>query len=90
MHVVHLKQQYRPQYIYKVIGKNIKYYRKQKNWTQEQLAFYCHLSYGYIKNLEAEHVDTSISIETLNFIANTLDTDITNLLSSEKEKISNP
>lgn len=77
---------YHPHQIYKIIGKNIKYYRKKKHWTQEQLAFHCHLSYGYIKNLEAENVDTSISIETLQFIASILEVDITKLL--EQEKIS--
>lgn len=66
--------------IYQIIGRNIKYYRKKKRWTQEQLAQFCHLSYGYIKNLEAEHVYTSISIETLLFIASVLEIDISKLL----------
>lgn len=67
--------------IYKTIGKNIKKYRKQKKLTQEQLAQITNLSYGYIKNLEAPNVYATISIETLNLLAKSLDTTIINLLS---------
>lgn len=59
--------------IYQVIGKNIKKYRKIKNINQEQLANLTNLSYGFIKNLEAKNVHATISIETLNLIAKSLD-----------------
>lgn len=66
--------------IYDIIGQNIKKYRKLKGYTQEELAQKCLLSYGYIKNLEAKSVHTTISIETLEYIAETLDIDISKLL----------
>lgn len=37
---------------YKILGKNIKYYRKQKNLTQEQLAERLELSVGFISQME--------------------------------------
>lgn len=69
--------------IYDIIGRNIKKYRKKQKITQEQLARLTNLSYGYIKNLEAKNVRATISIETLNLIAHTLDVKITDLLIEE-------
>ena len=66
--------------IYFVIGQNIKKYRILKNLTQEQLANKCNLSYGFIKNLESKKVHATISIETLELIANNLEIDISKLL----------
>lgn len=58
--------------IYKLIGQNIKKYRKMQKITQEQLAIKTNLSYGFIKNLEAKNVYATISIETLAVIADCL------------------
>ena len=69
--------------IYDIIGQNIKKYRKLKGFTQEELAYRCLLSYGYIKNLEAKKVHTTISIETLELIADNLDVSISQLLERE-------
>ena len=66
--------------IYQTIGKNIKKYRKKAGLSQEQLANKANLSYGYIKNLEAKNVRATISIETLDFIAHTLNVTIIDLL----------
>ncbi len=66
--------------IYKLIGKNIKKYRKIKKITQEQLAIKANLSYGFIKNLEAKNVYATISIETLAIIADCLDVKLIQLL----------
>lgn len=66
--------------IYKLIGKNIKKYRKLKKMTQEQLAIKDNLSYGFIKNLEAKNVYATISIETLAMIADCLDVPLVKLL----------
>ena len=66
--------------IYQTIGKNIKKYRKKVGLSQEQLANKANLSYGYIKNLEAKNVRATISIETLDFIAHTLNVTIIDLL----------
>lgn len=37
---------------YKILGKNIKYYRKQKNLTQEQMAESLELSVGFTSQVE--------------------------------------
>lgn len=37
---------------YKILGKNIKYYRKQKNLTQEQMAEALELSVGFVSQVE--------------------------------------
>ncbi len=69
--------------IYTVIGKNIKKYRKIAGLSGEQLARKANLSYGFIKNLEAKNVRATISIETLQLIADCLDTNIINLLKED-------
>jgi len=69
--------------IYDIIGRNIKKYRKLNNMTQEELANKCLLSYGYIKNLEAKSVHATISIETLELIANNLNVSISQLLENK-------
>ena len=66
--------------IYCIIGQNIKRIRKEKNLTSLKLSKMCNLSHGYLKNLEAENVDATISIETLALIAKVLDVDISELL----------
>ncbi len=65
--------------IYKLIGQNIKKYRKMQKITQEQLAMKANLSYGFIKNLEAKNVYATISIETLSVIADCLNVPIVKL-----------
>lgn len=65
--------------IYIEIGQKIKEFRKKKGYTQEQLAHITNLSHGYIKNLEAKGVYASISIETLQLIANKLDVSLVDL-----------
>ncbi len=71
--------------IYYIIGQNIKKYRKLNSMTQEQLANKCNLSYGFIKNLEAKKVHATISIETLQLIANNLNIEITDLLKNKSD-----
>lgn len=66
--------------IYKIIGQNIKRVRNEKGLTGLELAQKCNLSYGYIKNLESEKVEATISIETLTLIADVLDVDITEFM----------
>lgn len=62
--------------IYDVIGKNIKKYRKIKGITQRELAESLLLSDSFIAKLESITSQT-ISIDTLELIANKLDTPIT-------------
>lgn len=61
--------------IYNIIGKNIKKYRLKKGWTQRQLAESLLLSDSFIAKLESVTYQ-SISIDTLEQIANILEVDI--------------
>ena len=61
--------------IYNTIGKNIKKYRKKKGWTQKVLAEKLLLSDSFIEKLESVTYQT-ISIDTLEQIANILEVDI--------------
>lgn len=61
--------------IYNVIGKNIKKYRIKKGLKQRELAEALYLSDSFIAKLESVTHQT-ISIDTLEEIANVLDCDI--------------
>ena len=61
--------------IYNVVGKNIKKYRKKKGLKQRELAEALYLSDSFIAKLESITHQT-ISIDTLEDIANILDCDI--------------
>ena len=61
--------------IYNIIGRNIKKYRKLKGWTQRELAERLLLSDSFIGKLESVTHQT-ISIDTLEQIANLLEVDI--------------
>ena len=63
--------------IYNIIGKNIKKYRIKKGLKQRELAEKLYLSDSFIAKLESVTYQ-SISIDTLEDIANLLDTDIRN------------
>lgn len=71
--------------IYNIIGKNIKKYRKKKGWTQRQLAESLLLSDSFIAKLESITYQT-ISIDTLEQIANILEVDITKFFDKNIEK----
>lgn len=76
--------------IYDVIGKNIKKYRKLNGITQRKLAESLLLSESFIAKLESITSQT-ISIDTLELIANKLDTPITyffdeSVMEEKKEK----
>ena len=69
--------------IYTTIGKNIKKYRKKKGWTQRQLAESLLLSDSFIAKLESVTHQT-ISIDTLEQIADKLDVSIVKFFEEEK------
>lgn len=69
--------------IYNVIGKNIKKYRKVKGWTQRELAEKLLLSDSFIAKLESVTHQT-ISIDTLEQIANILEVPIVKFFEEEK------
>lgn len=62
--------------LYRVISSNIKYYRKQSNLTQVQLAEQAKISISYLSKIEAAGCNKSLSISVLNQIANVLNVEI--------------
>ncbi len=59
------------------LGLNIAYYRKLKGLTQLQLAEAVDISRTHMSNIEAPHVETSVSLDTLLDIAEKLEIPIT-------------
>ena len=74
-------------YVYEFIGKNIRYYRKKKGWTQEQLANKSNYSKQFISNIE-NNVHQTFSLGTLWKLALVLEIDMYKLCMEPKlEKI---
>ena len=70
--------------LFKIIGKNIKYYRKLYNlekgkMTQEKLAELTDVSIALIGNLESEKIDQGLSVFTLWKISKALEIPIEKL-----------
>lgn len=59
-------------YVYYLVGKNIRKYRKIKGLKQRELADKCSLSEGFISDIESNTFRT-ISLNTLYHIAKVLD-----------------
>ena len=73
-----------PSELFKVIGKNIKYYRKLYNlekgkMTQEKLAELTDVSLSLIANLESERIEQGLSVFTLWKISKALEIPIEKL-----------
>ena len=64
---------------YRQLGLTIAYYRKLRGMTQLQLAECVELSRTHISNLEAPNMPTSISLDKLFDISETLDIPIAKL-----------
>lgn len=62
--------------LYRAISANIKYYRKQANLTQVQLAEQAKISISYLSKIEATGCNKSLSISVLNQFANVLGVEI--------------
>lgn len=65
---------------YLILISNIKYYRKMRSLTQEQLAEKSDLSVSYIKQLELGHIYKNISFVSIAKIALALDLEVDELL----------
>ena len=72
--------------IKKVIAENIRYYRKLRGMTQEQLALCTDLSYDFIRRIETSGGKSGFSIVTLYKIATVLEITLDDLI---KEKMTN-
>lgn len=59
--------------IKKIIANNIRKYRKEKGYTQEQLALYTDRSFEFIRRIESEAGKRGFSVETLWRIATVLE-----------------
>ena len=75
--------------LYRVIGKNIKLYRKFSKLTQVQLAEKADISISYLSKIEADSCDKSMSISMLNQIANALNVEITDFFKEENNNVKN-
>ena len=65
---------------YRKIGKQIKYYRKEKNLTQQELANKINISKSYLSKIEAQNCIKSFSVEVLMDIADALEVPVSMLL----------
>lgn len=70
-------------YYYNVIRKNIKKFRKEKHYTQQQLADAADLSVDYVCEIESLTKNKSFSIVTLGRIADVLEIDIREFFNKE-------
>ncbi len=68
---------------YKIIGRQIAFYRHRAGLTQEQLAEKCNLSAAYVNRVENGHKKASLDV--LITIADTLGTTMNNLLSGNQK-----
>lgn len=64
------------EYYYSIIKKNIKKYRLEKNYTQQDLADMTDLSREYICDIENEKRNKHLTIAVLGRVAEALDIDI--------------
>lgn len=62
--------------LYNLIRINIKHYREKANYTQAKLAEKAGISLSYLSKIEASSCKKSLSISTLNQIANALNVEI--------------
>lgn len=72
--------------IKETIAKNIKKYRKEKGYTQEQLALYTDRSFEFIRRIESDKGRRGFSVETLWRIATVLDEPIDNFFKEDEKK----
>ena len=73
-------------YIYYLVAKNLKKYRKSKGLTQKQFAELCNYSEGFIMNIESEKYYQTFSLGTLWKFSEVLDIDIRNLFEPMNDK----
>lgn len=64
---------------YNTLSDNIKYYRNERNLTQEQLAERAMCSTSYIKQIESQRNFKNVTFITLTNICNALDINIADL-----------
>jgi len=65
--------------IKEILAKNIRKYRIEKGYTQEQLAVYTDRSFEFIRRIETDYGQRGFSIETLYRISVVLEKDMNSL-----------
>lgn len=65
---------------YKKIGQKIKYYRRRKGLTQQELADKISISLSYLTKIEAQNCDKPFSLEVLFEVSDALNKPVTCLL----------
>ena len=71
--------------IKKVVALNIRKFRKQKGFTQEQLALYTDRSFEFIRRIESEQGRRGFSVETLWRISTVLEVPLDMFFREEDE-----
>ena len=69
--------------LYRTISNNIKRFRQTAGLTQQELADKATISISYLTKIEAASCNKSLSISTLNQIANALNIEITEFLKED-------
>lgn len=69
---------------YTIFSNNVKYYRKQNQLTQEQLAELADISISYIKQIESNNEYKNISLTTILKISKALNIGVTTLFYHRK------
>lgn len=72
--------------IKKVVALNIRKFRKQKGFTQEQLALYTDRSFEFIRRIESEQGRRGFSVETLWRISTVLEVPLDKFFHEEDEE----
>ena len=60
-------------YVYSLVSERIKYFRKKRNLTQEELAEKTYCSRGFIGNIESQKTSQTFSLSTIYSFARALD-----------------
>lgn len=72
-------------YIYVIIAKNLKKYRKQANMTQEEFSLKCNYSKSFVSNIESIKTHQTLSLGTLWTFAKVLNIPVHYLLIDSEE-----
>ena len=76
-------------YIYYLVGQNLKKQRKLKHLTQRQLADLCNYSEGFIMNIESKKYLQTFSLSTIWKFADVLEIDVKELFNELEEEDKN-
>lgn len=71
--------------IYQLVRNNIKFYRKQKNMTQNELSEITGFSHEYIRKLESSKYCGGLSLDSLYVISKALKVPISKFMESNYE-----